>query len=311
MTGFPLTPLLVATALSLHGLKKKSLSPSGSLAAFAIGFLMLASPLRVFGVSLIVFYLTGSRATKYGKTLKMTLEDGFQEAGYRTAWQVLCNSFSAFVAAVIWSVLFAPGSIPRAVASYAGLEADTLPYTSEGWCPLSPRMDNGASRALLFAVLGHFACCCGDTLASELGILSPTKPILITTLKTVPPGTNGGMSLGGTLASLVGGLIMGVTVFVDLIVENRECRGQWMHIVGPLVLWGIFAGGVGSLLDSFLGATVQRSRYSVDTKRVLQDHSEHREGADIKVISGMNILTNNQVNLVSSIATSILLAKLA
>lgn len=64
MASFPLIPLLIATALSLHGLKKKSLSPSGSLAAFIIGFLMLASPLRVFGVSLIVFYLTGSRATK-------------------------------------------------------------------------------------------------------------------------------------------------------------------------------------------------------------------------------------------------------
>lgn len=84
----------------------------------------------------------------------MTLEDGFQEAGYRTAWQVLCNSFSAFVAAVIWSVLFAPGSIPHVVAIYAGFEADTVPYMSGGWCPLSPGTANGASRALVFAVLG-------------------------------------------------------------------------------------------------------------------------------------------------------------
>lgn len=89
-----------------------------------------------------------------GKVLKMKLEDGFQEAGYRTAWQVLCNSFSAFVAAVTWSVLFAPNSIPRAIASLTGLEWNTVPYASDEWCPVSPGVGNGASRALLFAVLG-------------------------------------------------------------------------------------------------------------------------------------------------------------
>ncbi|TBU36320.1 integral membrane protein DUF92-domain-containing protein, partial [Dichomitus squalens] len=52
----------------------------------------------------------------------------------------------------------------------------------------------------------HFACCLGDTLASELGILSRSPPILITTLKRVPPGTNGGLSVLGTLASVGGGL---------------------------------------------------------------------------------------------------------
>ena len=49
-------------------------------------------------------------------------------------------------------------------------------------------------------------------------------------------------------------------------------------------------------LDSFLGATIQRTRYSLDTKKILQDHAEPRANADIKVISGFNILTNNQVS---------------
>ncbi|TBU41905.1 integral membrane protein DUF92-domain-containing protein, partial [Dichomitus squalens] len=48
----------------------------------------------------------------------------------------------------------------------------------------------------------HFACCLGDTLASELGILSRSRPILISTLKPVPPETNGGLSVVGTLASV-------------------------------------------------------------------------------------------------------------
>ena len=94
----------------------------------------------------------------------------------------------------------------------------------------------------------HFACCLGDTLASELGILSPTLPILITTLKPVPPGTNGAISLGGTLASIAGGLIMGIAMFVCLVVENSKCREQWYDVVVPLLAWGTVAGGLGSMV---------------------------------------------------------------
>jgi hypothetical protein len=90
-----------------------------------------------------------------GKSLKATLEEGFHEAGYRSAWQVLCNSFAAFIATVIWSVLFAPRSIPWTVASALNLGvAETSSYTPDEWCPLSRHVSDGASRALLFATLG-------------------------------------------------------------------------------------------------------------------------------------------------------------
>ena len=94
----------------------------------------------------------------------------------------------------------------------------------------------------------HFACCLGDTLASELGILSRSPPILITTLKPVPPGTNGGLSTMGTLASVGGGLFMGLTIAVTLIAQSTACRVQWQDILFPLLLWGAFAGGFGSLV---------------------------------------------------------------
>lgn len=57
--------------------------------------------------------------------------------------------------------------------------------------------------------VGFFACCTADTWASELGILSTSDPFLITTLKRVPKGTNGGVSGLGFMASLAGGLAIG------------------------------------------------------------------------------------------------------
>lgn len=59
-----LLPLFLAILLSVHGLRRKSLSPSGAVTAFVVGFLTMAGALRAFGVALIGFYLIGSWATK-------------------------------------------------------------------------------------------------------------------------------------------------------------------------------------------------------------------------------------------------------
>lgn len=57
-------PLVLALFLSFHGLRKKSLSPSGALTAFFVGYGSLSGGLWAFGTTLIGFYLIGSRATK-------------------------------------------------------------------------------------------------------------------------------------------------------------------------------------------------------------------------------------------------------
>lgn len=50
-------------------------------------------------------------------------------------------------------------------------------------------------------------------------------------------------------------------------------------------------------LDSLMGATIQRTRYSSSTKRILTDESlAPGPDADVKVISGVNLLSNNQVS---------------
>jgi hypothetical protein len=62
---------LLAAGLGLHGYRKGSLSRSGAIAAFLVGYGHLANPLKLFGVTMIAFYLIGSRATKVTKCLSM------------------------------------------------------------------------------------------------------------------------------------------------------------------------------------------------------------------------------------------------
>jgi len=74
--------------LSIQGLRKGSLSPSGAFSAAIVGSTIMAVQLKAFGVSCIVFYLVGSKATKVGKNLKGQLEADHTAAGSRTGWQV-------------------------------------------------------------------------------------------------------------------------------------------------------------------------------------------------------------------------------
>ncbi|KAL7414545.1 integral membrane protein DUF92-domain-containing protein [Mrakia frigida] len=281
--------LLIATALAAHGFRKGSLSRSGAVAAFLSGYFSLANDEKAFGVVMIVFYLIGSRATKHKAHLKSLLETGHDSttvSGNRNAFQVLCNSISGIVAAVAFRVL--------------------NQNSAKNACSIIDSSSNGSlSRALMFAALGHYACCMGDTLASELGILATSPPRLLTTFRTVPPGTNGGVTLAGLGFSLLGGLLMSLTLLATLLVESATCRGSLgLSEAIEIILVGAAGGLGGSLLDSLLGATLQRTWYSEKQKKIVTSApSEKEEG--LKVVSGWDVLSNSQVNLVCGMASAL------
>lgn len=70
-------------------------------------------------------------------------------------------------------------------------------------------------------------------------------------------GTNGGVTIVGLVASLLGGASVGMAYFVSQLLLVRDLHlaaPQW-----PIVAYGAAAGFLGSLLDSLLGAVMQYS----------------------------------------------------
>jgi uncharacterized membrane protein len=79
--------VVVATVLAGHGKRKGSLSTSGAVAAFAVGFLHWVFSYEAVAM-LLAFYLSSSRLTKYQAVRKKALEEDFKEGGQRNAVQV-------------------------------------------------------------------------------------------------------------------------------------------------------------------------------------------------------------------------------
>jgi uncharacterized protein (TIGR00297 family) len=90
-----------------------------------------------------------------------------------------------------------------------------------------------------------FASALADTLSSEIGLLSKKKPVLITSLKQVEAGTDGGVTPLGLAASVLGAALVAALHFAFF--------GSFALFL-VLVLSGFF----GSLVDSFFGAVFER-----------------------------------------------------
>ncbi len=143
--------------------------------------------------------------------------------------------------------------------------------------------------AWFFLFMGVVATVTADTWATELGTLSKSPPRLITTGRVVEVGTSGGVSPLGTSISFLGGLVIGLTG--GLITEY--------NILSAAVA-GAMGGLLGSLVDSLLGATVQRIYYS-DARDKETEKRYENDGTPNRPLRGWAWMNNDMVNLLASI----------
>jgi len=199
--------MAITVAFAALGHAVRGVSRSGAVAGGVVCFALVASVgPGAFAMLLAVFAVTWL-ATRFGRLRKQGLGVAERKEG-RSASQVLANTGMATACALC----------------YSGLQA--------------PLMLLGMAAALAVAA--------ADTVSSECGQALSREARLITTLESVPAGTDGGVTLAGTAAGAVAaGLVSLVGVWAGLF------PARWMWIA-------VTAGLFGMLVDSFLGALFER-----------------------------------------------------
>src|SRR5215208_5677147 len=174
-----LTGFILAVIVAYLAHRAHSLNKSGALAASLVGTVIFGVGGWQWALLLLAFFITSSALSRAFKKRKEGLSEKFSKGNERDAGQVFGNGGLATLFAALHA--FYPESI--------------LPWL-------------GFAAAL--------AAVNADTWATELGVLNPTPPHMITNLrKRVEKGTSGGISLWGTGASLLGSsLIALLAVFL-------------------------------------------------------------------------------------------------
>lgn len=241
----------LAIVIAYVAYRAHSLNKSGAYAATLIGTIIFGIGGWGWSILLLTFFITSSALSRAFRNRKQGLNEKFSKGHERDAGQVFGNGGLAALFAVLHALY--PGSI-------------------------IPWVGFAASLAAVNA----------DTWATELGVLNPTPPRLITDLrKRVEKGTSGGISLWGTGASILGSSLIALLA-VFLSPTGTLTTGQWLLIT--------FAGLAGSLFDSILGATVQAMYYCPADKKETEKHPLHTCGTQTVHIRGWKWLNNDWVN---------------
>jgi len=203
--------LAIATNLSfaLAAWRLRLVTRSGAGVGFVLGVaIYLGYGYKSF-LLLLAFFALGSIATRLGYAQKAARGVAERRGGARSWREAVANTSAA--------------------AFFALLVVTTL-----------------HEAAFLLALVAALAEAAGDTVSSEIGQWLSPRAYLITSLKPVPAGENGGVSWGGTAAGLAASAVV-VGLGYGLSLCSRS---------GAALALG--AAVAGNLFDSVLGATVER-----------------------------------------------------
>ena len=128
------------------------------------------------------------------------------------------------------------------------------------------------------------AAATSDTWATEFGKLSKSKPISITSFRTIEHGLSGGITMIGTFGSILGASIIGLAAFLLI---NAELK---------LIFGVIFTAFFSALLDSLIGDKLQ-GKYETKSGKIVEEMR-----LDTNLISGYRFIDNNFVNFIATLA---------
>lgn len=218
-----LTPWLIAVALNtvLAAIAllapKKLLTPAGVVHAWLLGVLLWGTLGWQGYVVVMVYFLVGSAVTRIGIAEKEAAGIAENRSGARGPENVWGSAFIGAVCAV--GVL---------LVSF-----------------LAPESSREVAPLLLLGFVASFSTKLADTCASEIGKAYGQRTFLITTLQPVPRGTEGAISLEGTLAGVVASIAIALVAWA-------------LGLITPVGV-GIctLAAFVATNVESVIGATLQ------------------------------------------------------
>ena len=212
LVAIGLNSILLAIATIIP---EKLLTPAGAINAWGLGVVVWGT-LGWRGYGVVMFYfLVGSAVTRIGMKQKEAEGIAEKRGGARGPENVWGSAFTATICAI-------------------GVAAIKFGWLDPGWESL-----------LILGYVASFATKLSDTTASEVGKAYGKSTFLITTLKPVPRGTEGAISLEGTLAGIVGGILIALVAYS----------------LGMITFQGVIictiAAFVATNVESVIGATLQ------------------------------------------------------
>ena len=208
--GLWLTALLVNALLISFAQRFPLLTRAGWCHAGILGTVLWGSLAWRGWLAVVAYLVLGSLVTKLGFARKQQLGLAEGRGGRRGPENVWGSAFTGLVLALL----------------------------------IAARI--GSPTLLLIGFCASFAAKLADTFGSEIGKRWGRTTLLITTLRPVPAGTEGAVSVEGTLASAVGSLLMTVVMALLGLLQS----GAAFAVV-------LVVGFIATLLESLLGALGQ------------------------------------------------------
>lgn len=225
LVSIALNTILLAIATIVP---KKLLTPAGQFHGWLLGVIIWGC-LGWQGYAVVMFYfLVGSGVTRIGKAQKEAEGIAEKRSGARGPENVWGSALTATLCALGVLALSIVGETGNIVGETGKMP---VPQYVISW--------------LLLGYAASFCTKLSDTTASEIGKAYGKRTFLITTLQPVPRGTEGAVSLEGTLAG----------IFASIPIALLSWAVGLIDLTG--IVFCVIAAFIATNIESVIGATIQ------------------------------------------------------